>query len=341
MITLTKTFSRERALFYVNLFMESDRRAMWEWLGYSLKNALYLREGATNKVSCWYEASEFNGWHELLAQKVAEDPSLIDRLKQSLAEHWAVALPYLTREKMITNVDEFTEYYTAIVSWWSAMANFFFIPNLDVPENIKHEALKQREAVESYSDTMDRLCIEYWQKYYPEFADVAFVISPYEVMTAGREGVEAIDIEGIKKRLQGYGLLNGKLYLLPELKIEMEKDGLVFASVDVAEITQFKGAIASMGKAIGKVRLVLLKSQIGELLEGEVLVTEMTNPDFVSAMKKAAAIITDEGGVTCHAAIVSRELHVPCIIGTKIATQVLKDGDLVEVDANTGIVRKI
>lgn len=67
----------------------------------------------------------------------------------------------------------------------------------------------------------------------------------------------------------------------------------------------------------------------------------MTSPWYLPAMKKATAIVTDEGGITCHAAIVSRELKKPCIIGTKIATKVLKDGDLVEVDANKGIVRII
>ncbi|MEY2664432.1 MAG: hypothetical protein RIT04_240, partial [Candidatus Parcubacteria bacterium] len=73
--------------------------------------------------------------------------------------------------------------------------------------------------------------------------------------------------------------------------------------------------------------------------DGSVLVTSMTRPEFVPLMKKAIAIVTDEGGITCHAAIVSRELKKPCIIGTKVATQVLKDGDMVEVDANSGIVR--
>ena len=67
----------------------------------------------------------------------------------------------------------------------------------------------------------------------------------------------------------------------------------------------------------------------------------MTTPDFVPAMEKAAAIVTDRGGILCHAAIVSREMSKPCIIGTKIATKVLKDGDLVEVDADKGVVRKI
>ena len=72
-----------------------------------------------------------------------------------------------------------------------------------------------------------------------------------------------------------------------------------------------------------------------------VLVTSMTRPEMVVAMEKAAAIVTDEGGITSHAAIVSRELKIPCIIGTKIATRILKNGDLVEVDAFKGIVRKI
>ena len=72
-----------------------------------------------------------------------------------------------------------------------------------------------------------------------------------------------------------------------------------------------------------------------------VLVTSMTRPEMVVAMEKAAAIVTDEGGITSHAAIVSRELKIPCIIGTKVATKILKNGDLVEVDAFKGIVRKI
>jgi len=67
----------------------------------------------------------------------------------------------------------------------------------------------------------------------------------------------------------------------------------------------------------------------------------MTRPDMAPILKKAAAFVTNEGGITCHAAIVSRELNKPCIIGTKIATKVLKDGDTVEVNANNGVVKII
>ncbi|MFH1089183.1 MAG: PEP-utilizing enzyme [Candidatus Uhrbacteria bacterium] len=106
--------------------------------------------------------------------------------------------------------------------------------------------------------------------------------------------------------------------------------------------TKIFGQIGSSGKAVGRVRKILnILTDSANFCDGEILVTGMTRPEYVPFMKKAAAIITDEGGITCHAAIVARELKKPCIIGTKIATQVLHDGDLVEVDADNGIVRKL
>jgi len=101
-----------------------------------------------------------------------------------------------------------------------------------------------------------------------------------------------------------------------------------------------KGQVACPGKAKGKVKVVLDPDKI-KISKKIILVTSMTTPQFVPLLKNVKAIITDEGGLTCHAAIISRELGIPCIIGTKIATQVFKDGDLVEVDADKGIVRKL
>ena len=100
-----------------------------------------------------------------------------------------------------------------------------------------------------------------------------------------------------------------------------------------------KGAIACQGKARGMVKIVLDTSDMMKMKLGNVLVTNMTTPDLMPAIEKSGAIVTDEGGILCHAAIVSRELGIPCVIGTKIATKVLKDGDLVEVDANKGIIK--
>jgi len=99
-----------------------------------------------------------------------------------------------------------------------------------------------------------------------------------------------------------------------------------------------KGNIASPGHAQGIAKIILDQNDFYKLGEGDILVTGMTRPEFVPIMKKAAAIVTNEGGITCHAAIVSRELGKPCIIGTKKGTKLIKDGDLIEVDANSGTI---
>lgn len=103
-------------------------------------------------------------------------------------------------------------------------------------------------------------------------------------------------------------------------------------------ITLVKGLPASPGIGRGKVKLIKDITEINKVKEGDILVTEMTNPDMVPAMRKCAGVVTDEGGRTCHAAIVSRELQIPCIVGSKTATKVLKTGDTVTVDAVRGIV---
>jgi pyruvate,water dikinase len=98
-----------------------------------------------------------------------------------------------------------------------------------------------------------------------------------------------------------------------------------------------------MNKSVrGRVKVCAgFKEAAAKIRSGDILVCPMTTPDYVPSMKRARAIITDEGGITCHAAIIARELKIPCVVGTKIATQVLRDGDKVEVDAGKGIIRII
>ncbi|MEA3200268.1 MAG: pyruvate, water dikinase [Thermoplasmata archaeon] len=98
------------------------------------------------------------------------------------------------------------------------------------------------------------------------------------------------------------------------------------------------GLGASPGVAVGKVAIISNVDHLEKVQAGDILVTQMTMPDMVPAMKRAAAIVTDEGGMTCHAAIVSRELGVPAVVGTKQATKLLKDGMLVTVDGEKGTV---
>jgi pyruvate,water dikinase len=80
---------------------------------------------------------------------------------------------------------------------------------------------------------------------------------------------------------------------------------------------------------------------VAKVKMGDIIVSPMTTPNYITAMRRAGAFVTDEGGVLCHAAIISREMNKPCVVGTKYATKVFKDGDIVEVNGEPGIVSKI
>ena len=107
---------------------------------------------------------------------------------------------------------------------------------------------------------------------------------------------------------------------------------------EVNDTEHFHGNVAYPGCVRGRVRILQSSKELDRVEEGDILVTQQTVPEMLPAMKKAAAFVTNSGGITCHAAIVARELKKPCIVGTHIATKVLKDGDFVEVDANKGYV---
>src|SRR6185312_4407923 len=99
-----------------------------------------------------------------------------------------------------------------------------------------------------------------------------------------------------------------------------------------------RGLGGAPGSGSGRARILRSLKDAEELGDGDVLVTHMTAPDWTALMRRAAAIVTDSGGMTCHAAIVSRELGIPCVVGTGEATRVLRDGELVTVDATRGLI---
>lgn len=163
---------------------------------------------------------------------------------------------------------------------------------------------------------------------------------PHEVILFNKERIKQVKSEA-KKRSKGMLFLNRPNNTSAVSAVAFNDtfkviDNLVHGKQ--SEATEIKGSTAFRGIARGIVKIVV-DTRNANFRNGEILVTSMTRPEFVPLIKKALAIITNEGGITCHAAIISRELKKPCIIGTKIATRVLKDGDLVEVDAERGIVK--
>ncbi|MFB6110953.1 MAG: phosphoenolpyruvate synthase [Halobacteriaceae archaeon] len=141
-----------------------------------------------------------------------------------------------------------------------------------------------------------------------------------------------------------WAMADGELYMLQSRPITTIDEGDIAESGAVSgdggqDETLVSGHGASPGVASGRVRIVSQLDQLDKVGEGDVIVTEMTTPDMVPAMKRAAGIVTDEGGMTSHAAIVSRELGVPAVVGTGSASTVLEDDQTVTIDGDKGSVR--
>jgi len=137
-----------------------------------------------------------------------------------------------------------------------------------------------------------------------------------------------------------YEIIGDKFEILEGEKSKKKIDEIIadIPQIEVKNVSTIKGLTAYKGNVTGPAKIVLVESDMVKISEGDVLVSSATNPDLILAMKKAVAFVTDMGGITSHAAIVAREMKKPCIVGTKNATQVIKDGDIIEVNADSGIV---
>jgi phosphohistidine swiveling domain-containing protein len=162
-----------------------------------------------------------------------------------------------------------------------------------------------------------------------------------DIFLKGKE-VDVSEINARMKFTLFYRLEGEELRIITgkEAKEQFDKFNIKEEKIS-ADVNELHGTCACSGKAKGFVKIVNNTEDMAKMEQGDVMVSHTTYPSLVPAMKKASAIITEDGGITCHAAIVSRELKTPCITGIKAATRALKDGDEVEVNAGEGVVKKI
>lgn len=194
-------------------------------------------------------------------------------------------------------------------------------------------------------ETVDRVTFSYWSvikkiaKNNKLSWDEVLLLTHKELI---RFNNKKILPKNYKERKKGFGIMNvnKKITVVTGAKLLKELNECQ-EKISTKNIAELKGMIAYRGRVRGIVKIVEQIKDIPKLKKGEILVANETTPDYIVGMKIAGAVIANQGGITSHAAIISREFEIPCIIGTKIATKVLKDGDLVEVDANKGIVKII
>jgi len=168
-----------------------------------------------------------------------------------------------------------------------------------------------------------------------KYQDIFYLIPP-EILSL-LSATEKADQEIISQRKKGYVMLadeeNTRIYSGSAVEKFLAQVKVTETSVNNQSL---KGSVAYQGKAQGPVCLVESKEDFSKITAGCILVTKSTTPDYVPYLKMVRGIITDEGGITSHAAIISRELHIPCLIGTKNATQILKSGQIIELNTDQG-----
>ncbi len=243
----------------------------------------------------------------------------------------------------------------------------------DIHEEKRHLALEQARLLERYPFISEYINVLHQLALLrPEvkacWASTGYYATPLLQEISRRKGVDINDLTFLYRSEDVDNLLE-KDVVLTKKDIEDRKlctayelvDGVLTSHVGMealsvkertlglssqSQVSELKGSTARPGKVTGRVRILKVNDpeatkEFRELFTEGVLVTSMTQPNVVDIARRASAIITDEGGMLCHAAIISREFGIPCVVGTHTATQVLKDGDLVEVDADNGVVRII
>ncbi|MFC1648453.1 PEP/pyruvate-binding domain-containing protein [Nanoarchaeota archaeon] len=195
------------------------------------------------------------------------------------------------------------------------------------------------ESVSKFGLALRRFVKPFTDKHKLHYRDF-FFLSLAEGRKALKEDKVPVDI--IESRRDFFSAITTDDYSLDILGGDEAKSFVSeFLKEEIIDATEVKGFVGYPGFVKGKARNFKEGLHGKDIDEGDILVTPITTVEFVPLMKKCAAIVTDQGGLTSHAAIVARELKKPCIVGTKIATKVFDEGEMIEVDADNGIVRKL
>ncbi|MEN9649534.1 MAG: hypothetical protein RL094_501 [Candidatus Parcubacteria bacterium] len=326
--------SRERSLIYALVLSKGDRCELKQQFGIDV-TILVTGEGTTQKITTWYSADELKKVSTAVQEKVKNDPSFNASVKIQFDTCWQHLMTYVRKEKVITTPVEAYNLYETYWKWWSALS--FTLDASHISEDIQREYQSWRVEHEKYTEDIDALFIEYISTHMSQYAHVAHLITPEELLHLDNEEYSAQLQEEIELRKHGYVLFNEEVYPAGKLESIIAEHNLILEQEEVPQdVDYLNGVIASKGRVTGKARIIKYKSELHTVQEGEILIAEATTPDYLTAIKKAAAIVTDEGGMMSHAAITCRELKKVCIVGTALATKVFKTGELVEVVAEEG-----
>jgi phosphoenolpyruvate synthase/pyruvate phosphate dikinase len=338
-----KTLTRELPFHTLNNWKKVYFDGWYKFLGFRLNNVVYSSK--RHVVVIYRVKKEYDDFMENLIELCLKNPDKIISCYDEL-ERLDKKIPSLINRK-IENKAQLKEYIKEIKEFMDNYCTIYLIKvysNFAITDDV---AEKQPELAKKAKNLLSKA--EWFEVSKALIKNATDILKlSYKIVSSLTydELLEYIDAgklnyELAEKRYNGYAwelASNQWLY-------EEEADEYIKTLDVIEEKTEktniLKGTVANKGRAKGQVVVALSTEDFDRIKQGCIVVAHMTTPWYTPYLSKVQAIITDEGGIGCHASIIAREMNIPCIIGTKTATSVLKDGDLVEVDAEKGIVRRL
>jgi phosphohistidine swiveling domain-containing protein len=333
-VIFKKSYVRDTTLFMQGLWARGLTEEITDKFGWVNPHLPFVAHFVNNGVVEIWEHKAAIDW--LLDKLLGENEKGAVFLSNLFADyqHLLRELGEIHAQKYISTPEDIEKYIALVYKAALYMTMFFYVgADERSPKEAQAIAVQARRGGDFFADN-DVFVKKSIARIGNISEELAGVVLPEEMLTIPAESV-------LEQRMKSYLLIDGKGDFVGSLDdFSKENPQYVFPHEEITDdIHTIVGKTAYKGFLRGYARIVRKQSDMPKVLRGDILVAPMTTPDFLPAMDRAAAFVTDEGGITCHAAIVARELKKPCVIGTRIATQVLHDGDLVEVDADNGVVR--
>ena len=334
-----KAFTRDFTLAMLEVWYKGEAHNPKEWSGKIQAYLPYIIfQRVEGTVKSFYDQRGIEWIKNEIKYHLKAHDNFLKRLETNVREKLKLIQPIyeeekaLSKEELLIFIKNFEEAYTWIEAmWWLChLYDDGELSQLNLSPII--ELRKNTDKLSSGTDIVVRKSLA---KIFPHIKEYVQVLMIEEIKTG-----KLPSLEELKKRDAGFFYTENRLYIGATKEFIQKKYAVLLKEeISKEQITIFKGNMANPGKVIGIVQKVMGHKDLSSFKKGEILVSPMTMPDFIVAMEKAAAFITDEGGILCHAAIVAREMKKPCITGTNIATQILHNGDLVEVDADNATIK--
>ena len=306
------------------------------------KSVIFSHSG---RSTAWIRQSDRDILGKYLAQQIKRQPSLANKITKNLKAQVDIILPF--EKKYIKNkisIEIYKKFWEMVVAYYHPHINVKYIVDYLDKYSLK-KLLPSFESARLYAEPVFELSEKFVYNFAKQVSKQSGYPSELILSLTKKElydyfsGSALPDKKELLQRYNNSALVfdetRSQIFVNSELK-KIEK--IIFGEQSDTTLT---GVSAFPGKVTAIARVINDPKKGSTLKSGEILISGMTRPEFLPIMKRASAFVTDSGGVLCHAAIVAREMKKPCITGTKLATKVFKDGDLVEVDADKGIVRKI